>query len=274
MSQNFFLTGCASGMGKHLTNVLQQRGDCVFATDISHDVLKENASELGWPEDRVKLRQLDVTDPEAWEATFAEAVEAFGGIDVTMNIAGLLMSSWVTESPLKETNAQIDVNIKGVAYGTQVSARHMVERGHGHIINIASVAGLVPVPGLSIYAATKHAVRAFSISAALELRPKGVYVTAVCPASVQTPMLDNQEGVDAAEMFFSGAKILTLEDIERAILNRAMKRKPLEVHVPVLKVKYARWFGVFPWLAPIILPMYRNSGRRRMAERRAGRAGS
>ena len=272
MSQTFFITGCASGMGRHLTDVLQRRGDSIFATDIDAEALEAVAKEFEWPAERVKRAALDVTDPEAWERVFAEAVETFGAVDVTMNIAGLLLASWVVESPVKETSAQIDVNIKGVVYGTQVSARHMAERGSGHIINVASIAGLTPVPGMSVYAATKHAVRAFSISAALELRPKGVYVTAFCPATVQTPMLNNQLGVDAAEMFFSGLRILTLEHVERAILRRALRRKPYEVHVPRFKLKMLQIFALFPAVGPILAPLYRWGGRRRMAKRRQRRS--
>ena len=272
MSQSFFLTGCASGMARHLTNVLQQRGDNVFATDVNFEALEATARELEWPEDRVRLRRLDVTRHDDFEAAFAEAVEAFGGIDVIMNIAGLLLSSWVHESPVKETDSQIDVNVKGVMYGTQIAARHMLERGHGHIINLASIAGVVSVPGLSVYVASKHAVRAFSLSAALELRPKNVYVTAICPGTVQTPMLDNQEDVDAAEMFFSGARILTLDDIERAIM-RALRRKPYVVHLPWFKVTLFQWVSLFPRLGPLALPFYQWSGRRRQKQRRKQRQG-
>ena len=266
MNQTFFLTGCASGMGRHMTQVLQQRGYRVFATDVNFAALERTAAELGWPADRVRIQALNVTDYAAWERVFGEAVSAFGGIDVTINFAGLLLSSWAHESPLKEIDGQIDVNVKGVIYGTRISAAHMAGRGQGHIINVASVAGLIPVPGMSVYAASKHAVRAYSLSAAMELRAKGVYVTALCPATVQTPMLDNQEKVPAAELFFSGLRILTLEDIERVIF-RALRRKPYEAFVPWFKLRlfqvFALWPGVFPWLTPI----YAWGGRRRQRQR-------
>jgi short-subunit dehydrogenase len=267
MGQTFFLTGCASGMGRHLTDVFQKRGDRVFATDINAEALETASRELGWPEDRVICRALDVTKYDQWEACFSEAVEAFGGIDVTINFAGLLLSSWVHETPLKEIDSQVDVNIKGVIYGTRVSAAHMLGRGSGHILNVASIAGLIPVPGLAVYSATKYAVRAYSLSAALEMRSKGVYVTAFCPATVQTPMLDNQVDVDAAEMFFSGLRILTLEDIERAIL-RALRKKPYEMYIPWFKLRFFHIFENFPALSPLVEPFYRWSGRRRMLSRR------
>lgn len=269
MSQTFFLTGCASGMGRHMTNVLQERGDRVYATDINLEALQKTAAELNWPEERVKLAELNVTDSDQWEQVFADAVEALDYIDVIMNFAGLLLASWVEESPIKEIDGQIDVNVKGVIYGSRVAAKHMVERRQGHIINVASIAGLVPAPGLSTYCATKYAVRAYSLAAAFELRPKGVSVTAVCPASVQTPMLDNQLHNDAAEMFYSGMSILTLKDIEHALLNKVLVRKPYEIHIPWAKAKLARSVDLFPFLAPMFAPIYQWMGRKRQADRRA-----
>lgn len=271
MPQNFFLTGCASGMGRHLADVLQRRGDRVFATDLDGNALADAARALAWPGDRVRTRALDVRDADDFEAAFDEAVAAFGHIDVLMNIAGVLLCAWVGETPRREIDLQIDVNVKGVIHGTQLAARHMVPRGSGHIINIASIAGLVAAPGLSAYAASKFACRAYSIAAAHELRPKGVHVTTVCPATVQTPMLDNQLHNDAAEMFFSGRRILTLADIERAVLHTALRRRPFEIHLPWWKGWFARFVDTFPQSAAWFAPLYQRSGRRRQAARRDGK---
>lgn len=266
----FFITGCASGIAKHLTAVLLRQGHRVFATDVNLAALEQAARDNAWPEDRVRLRALDVRDADAWEAVFGAAVEEFGHIDVCMNIAGLLLAAWVTDQPINEVHSQIDVNVKGVVFGTRAAARHMVLRGKGHIINIASIAGLTPVPGMAVYAATKYAVRAYSLSANMELRKKGVYVTAICPASVQTPMLDGQLHNDAADLFYSGYRMLTVEEIEHAILHRAMRRRPpYEVHVPRLKTKLAKFVDIFPAVGPIFAPLYQWSGRRRQAQRRA-----
>ncbi|MBI2432562.1 MAG: SDR family oxidoreductase [Candidatus Hydrogenedentes bacterium] len=268
MTQSFFITGSASGIGRHLTDVLLKQGNQVCATDLNHEALRQAASELGWPQDRVHLLGLDVTRYDEWLMVFGQAVEAMGGVDVTMNIAGLLLASWAEESPQREIDLQVDVNIKGVIYGTRVSAEHMVQRHHGHIINIASIAGLVPVPGLSVYCASKYAVRGYSLAAAMELRPKGVYVTAICPSTVQTPMLDNQVNNDAAQMFFSGHSILTVKDIEDAVLVRALRHKPYEVHVPRLKTWIARTVDIFPPVGPFMAPLYQRSGRKRQEMRR------
>ena len=269
-TKNFFLTGCASGMARHLTGVLLGQGHRVFATDVNLPALEATAQDRGWAQDRVRLRALDVRNADDWEKVFGEAVQEFGHIDVCMNIAGLLLAAWAEEQPVNEVHSQIDVNLKGVIFGTRIAARHMVPRGKGHIINIASIAGLTPVPGLAVYAATKYAVRAYSLSVNMELRKKGVYVTAICPASVQTPMLDAQLHNDAADLFYSGYRMLTVEEIEYAILHRAMRRRPpYEVHVPRLKTKLGKFVDLFPAVGPVFAPLYKWSGRRRQAQRRA-----
>ncbi len=268
MPQTFFLTGCASGMGRYMTTVFVRHGHRVVATDIDGEQLEQAATEEGWGPSQVRIFQLDVTNYEMWEEVFNKAVKEWGGIDVTINFAGLLLSSWVIETPLKEIHSQVDVNLKGTIFGTQISARHMVERGHGQIINISSIAGVIPVPGLSIYAATKHAVRAYSLSAAIELRKKGVYVTVICPATVQTPMLDNQLDVNAAELYFSGLRILTVQDIEKAIIKRALRKKPMEIFLPRFKVKLFQFVSFAPTLGLIISPIYQWAGRWRQNRRR------
>ncbi|HOK09398.1 MAG TPA: SDR family oxidoreductase [Candidatus Hydrogenedens sp.] len=268
MLSTFFLTGCASGMGRHMTTVFLRQGHKVIATDINAEQLEQVATEEGWNPSQVRLFRLDVTNYNEWEDVFQKAVKEWGGIDVTINFAGLLLSSWATETPLKEIHSQIDVNLKGTIFGTQISARHMVERGSGHIINISSIAGVVPVPGLSIYSASKHAVRAYSLSVALELKKKGVYVTVICPATVQTPMLDNQLHVEAAELYFSGLRILTVKDIEKAIVKRALPKKPMEIFIPRFKVKLFQIVSLCPSLGRFISPIYQWAGRWRQNRRR------
>lgn len=258
--RTFFLTGCASGIGRHMAGVLAERGHRVFATDINLEGLEASAAERGWLEPKVHLARLDVTDPDNWEEVFGRAVDALGGVDVIMNIAGYLQSGLVHEAPVKETNRHIDINAKGVVFGTQVAARHMVERGKGHIINISSIAGLVPVPGMALYSASKYFVRSYSLAAADELRPRGVAVTIVCPFSVQTPLLERQVTNPSADMMFA-YPALTVQDIEQAIIRRALPKTPREVWIPRSRCWLARLVDVFPALAPWVAPYYVERGR-------------
>jgi len=242
MSKNFFLTGCASGIGRALAGALHKQGHRVYATDINYDGLKEAA----WPSDRVTIRKLDVCDADEWEEVFDDAVETLDGIDVSMNIAGYLGAGWIQEQSTADIDRHIDINVKGVMYGTQVASRHMVPKRRGHIVNIASLAGVAPIMGLAIYSGAKYAVRAFSIAAAYELRRHGVYVTAVCPDGVDTPLLHESRKHEAAAMIYSSGRLLRIEDVTDIILRRVLRKKPLEAMIPQSRGWMARIANIFP----------------------------
>lgn len=250
--QTFFLTGCASGIGRHLADALVDAGHRVWATDLAIDQLRAHAEERAWPSERSVCAELDVTDAVAWERVYAEALDHFGEIDVQVNVAGYLRPGWINMIPLAEIDRHIDVNIRGVAYGTALAARHMSARGSGQIINVASLAGIAPIPGIAIYSATKHAVRGLSLAAAEELRGHGVAVTLISPDAVQTPMLDLQVGHDEAALTFSGSRTLSTNDVVSAILKRAIQRRPLEIALPRGRAWLARLAGLFPGSATLL----------------------
>lgn len=237
----FLLTGCASGIGRHLADVLAARGHRVWATDLDHPALTAHATDAGWPRERVRVAALDVRDPAQWEREVAAAGAEWGGLDVVLNVAGYIRPARAAEVTDQDVDRHFDVNVKGLVYGTRAAARLMIEQGAGHIVNIASLASLAPVPGISLYSASKYAVRAFSLAAAEELRPHGVAVTVVCPDAVATPMLDKQLPFPEAALTFTAPRVLTVEDLSRVILGRVLRRRPLFVPIP-------RWRG---WLARI-----------------------
>ena len=260
-SQSFFLTGCASGIGRYLCDQLVTRGYFVYATDVNFTALEEAATKGNWSKTRTRLAQLDVRDHEAWNRTFADAINAFEKIDVCMNIAGILKANWVHEVPIDEINAQVDINVKGVIFGTTVAAAHMVERKQGHIMNIASMASLAPIPGLSVYSATKYAVRGYSMAAAAELRQHGVFVTALCPDGVDTPLLDVPSENDAASIIWSGSRLLTVEEIGRIVMDHILPNKPILVALPLSRALLARAADLFPGWAGKLLPFLQKRGR-------------
>jgi len=268
----FLVTGCASGIGRHLAGALLAAGHHVFATDLDDLALRAHADAHAWPPERAHTRRLDVRDADAWEQVLAAAVAAMGAVDVLCNVAGYLAPGRVGEYPAEQVHRHFDVNTKGVVFGTQAAARHMVARGRGHIINIASLAGLVAVPGLALYSASKFAVRGFSLAAAQELRPHGVAVTVICPDAVDTPMLDLQVEHDAAAMTFSGARFLTVEDLSAAILERALPRRPLEIDLPRSRALLARVADLFPRTALWLRPALERRGRARQAALQRRRA--
>ncbi len=238
----------------------------MFATDINYEALADHAQTKNWPEERVRLMKLDVRDPANWQQAFDEAVKVFGSLDVVMNIAGYMLAGWAHEALPESVDRHFDINVKGVIYGTQTAAQQMIKQGYGQIINIASISALVPIPGIALYAASKYAVRAFSLAAAQELRQHNVYVTVICPDAVRTPLLDPQRGIDAAAIVFSSPNMLTVDDVARAILEKAIPRKPMEVVIPAHRGWLAHLTNIFPQLAFTLGPFYRKRGAVRQTE--------
>ena len=163
-----------------------------------------------------------------------------------LNIAGVLRSGANGELSEADIALQLDVNVKGVMLGTNALAARMKARGTGHIINVGSVASLVAAPGITVYAASKFAVRGFSIAAAGDLREHGVAVSLVGPGPVKTAMLDQQRDDPNAALTFSGGGALNPEQVAEAILGPVMKKRPLEYYLPRGDAWQAKLANIWP----------------------------
>jgi 3-oxoacyl-[acyl-carrier protein] reductase len=227
------VSGAASGIGRHMAQALHRAGHRLVLVDIDEAGLDRTAALGGFERDSaVWQRRLDVRDAAGWAETAAGTVERFGHVDYLFNIAGYLRPGNVHEMSPELFALHLDVNAKGVMFATRAVTPLMIARGSGHVLNVASIAGLSHVPGLSAYCASKHAVRGFSLAIAHELRPHGVHVTVLCPDAVETPMLALQEAYPEAAMTFGAGRGLTLTEVESAVF-RAMRDRPLEVVLEV-----------------------------------------
>lgn len=265
------LTGAAGGIGNALAAELVRRGDLLMATDVDLEALTRAAESAGWLSSNMRLGQLDVRDPQAWQQAVQDVVHTWGRLDVMLNVAGFLHPGWIHEIDPIEIDRHIDINTKGVIHGTQVAARHMAGRGEGAIVNIASMAALAPIPGIALYSASKFAVRAFTLAVAEELRPHGVHVSVVCPDAVQTAMLDKQIDFPEAALTFSGPRALTAEEVATVVLDRALTRKQVEVIIPRHRGWLAKLSNLWPRLAQAIMPRLSKSGAQRQAAAKQGR---
>jgi short-subunit dehydrogenase len=267
------VSGAASGIGRQLAIALVREGHRVALTDINEGGLEQLVSEHGWQQRAdVMTHVLDTRDAAGWQTLVQRVVERFGSLDNMLNVAGFLSVGNLLDVDVPTLDKHIDINVKGVMYATQAGARQMCEQRQGHILNVASIAGICHVPGLAAYCASKHAVRGFSLSVAHELRPHGVYVTVFCPDAVETPMLVLQQDRPEAAMTFGGRRPLTLHEVERAIL-RAMKQRPLEVIMDVPgtgRALAAKLANMFPKLTAWAERHIRKQGERAQARRRAG----
>jgi len=255
------LTGCASGIGRHMANVLHVQGAKLLLTDVDIERLNAQVLAAGWKQDQVMTRQLDVRDPAAWEGAVDATVAAFGQLDICMNIAGVTTGKYIHEAAPKMIDWIMDINAKGMMYGTHYAAKHMVPRGEGIIINVCSAAGLIPVPGMSLYSASKFAVRGFSLACAMELEKHGVHVSCVCPDAVATPMLDAEAFEPESMLSFGGNTILTVEEVERAIMDQAIAARKIEVLLPYSMNFLARATTAMPVLAGKLMPLFEKKAR-------------
>lgn len=269
MAKTFLVTGAASGIGFELARQLIARGERVCACDINvaaMEALKAQAASSG----QLRIEVLDVRDPEAWDRVVDSVVAEWGALDVLCNIAGVLRDNWVQDDTPADVHFHFDINVKGTIFGMQSAIRHMLPRGQGHIINIASLAGLSPVPGLGLYSASKFAVRGYSLAAGMELADKGIAVTAICPDAVQTPMLDIQKGKEQAALTFSGPRALSTGEVVDGILG-ALEKRPLEVALPGWRGATAKFANAFPTTGAKALELFRKAGRKRQQAIKAGR---
>jgi len=270
-SQTVLITGCASGIGLSLAERLHREGHRILATDINAKALEAISAERGWDKSAaLMICSHDVRDRGSWEACVDAAIQRWGQLDILMNIAGILIPGYTHEVDEDQIDKHIDINVKGVMLGTTVAAKRMVQQGFGHIINMASLAGVTPVPGLAVYSGSKHAVRGFSLSAALDLGEHGVSVSVVCPDAVDTPMLDLQKDYEEAVLSFTGSRPLSVDDVVKAIVEEVMPNKTLEkLLAPKYtgRTKLARMVSAMPEVGAKLGPVIRAVGRRKFKRR-------
>jgi NAD(P)-dependent dehydrogenase (short-subunit alcohol dehydrogenase family) len=184
-----FVTGGASGIGAALITKLVDGGAEVFIADRQVGPAQELAQRLNSGGGNVHVIELDVRDYPWFERAIAEAVQQSGRIDYLFNNAGIGVAGEVDSYTLDDWNDVLDVNLRGVIHGIQAVYPIMIRQHCGHIVNTASMAGLVTTAGQASYAAAKHAVVAISKSLRLEAERHGVQVSVLCPGVIRTPIL-------------------------------------------------------------------------------------
>ena len=184
-----FVTGGASGIGAALTTKLVDEGAEVWIADRQIGAAQELAQRLNSGAGKAHAIELDVRSYPSFERAVAEVVQQSGRIDYLFNNAGIGVSGEVDSYTLDDWNDVFDVNLRGVVHGIQAVYPIMIRQHSGHIVNTASMAGLVASPGLGSYTATKHAVVGISKALRVEAERHGVQVSVFCPGVIRTPMM-------------------------------------------------------------------------------------
>lgn len=260
------VTGCASGIGRYLAETLYREGNCMALTDVNEKGLQEVARQNGWSGDRAIVQVMDVRKRADWEKLIEATLERWNRIDVLMNIAGVIRPGYIHETDFDMIDYHVDINLKGTIYGTKLVAEQMVRQKQGHIINIASMAGISPVGGLNLYCTSKFGVRGFTLSTAQELKDHNVAVTVVCPDLVDTPMLTLQLDYPEAALTFSGSRHLTVQEIGQVILDQGLKKRRLEIVYPAGRGLTAKLASFQPRLADLLLKKLSEKGLKRQRE--------
>ena len=200
------VTGGARGQGAASARAIVAEGGRVAVADLLDDDGKTLAEELG---ESGLYVHLDVTSEEEWPAAIDATERTFGRLDILLNNAGILRFGKLSDMPLAEYMAVINVNQVGVFLGMQAVIPAMKRAGGGSIINISSVEGLRGLPRLVAYSASKFAVRGMTKSAAVELGRHKIRVNSIHPGFIDTPMTRAQglEGIDVDKLFSKGVPL-------------------------------------------------------------------
>jgi len=189
------VTGSALGIGKAAALRLAEEGAQVAVTDVKKDEGKDVVQEINGKEGSAQFWHLDVSDEDAVKRVFDEVAQAFGGIDVLVNNAGISGTDKPThELTEEEWDEVMAVNEKGVFFCTKHAIPYMQEAGGGSIINLSSIYGIISAPDIPPYHASKGAVRLMTKTDALEYAEDDIRVNSVHPGFIWTPLVEEYLG--------------------------------------------------------------------------------
>lgn len=261
------VTGASSGIGLAVSQAIVRRGARVALVARTSEKLRALVDQFGV--DRAASFPLDVADRAKIAALPARVVDRFGRLDLVVNNAGVNHRGPVTERTAAELEAIVDTNLVAPILLSQASIPHL--RHGGAIVNVASLAGKVPVPYEATYSATKAGLRAFTRALAFELRGRGVHVATVCPGPVDTGFFGDLSTVP--DLVFS-QPMSSAEQIADAVLRAVEERVP-EIDVPALSGRLATLGYLVPAVFTRLRPLLEALGARnkqRFEERSKERA--
>ncbi|GAB2978208.1 SDR family oxidoreductase [Nocardioides montaniterrae] len=215
------ITGGARGIGLATAKACVAKGARVAIGDLDVELATTAAAELG---PTVTAHPLDVSDKDSFEAFVAAAEAAHGThVEVLVNNAGIMPNGAFLDGSERIDRLQFDVNVHGPIHGMRAVLPAMTERGHGHVVNVASLAGKFPLQGLAVYNATKFAAVGLTAAVRLEMAGTGVSVTCVLPSAVRTEL---SSGIDLGVL-----PTVEPEDIADAIVG-SVRSRAAEIAVP------------------------------------------
>ncbi|MDP9180636.1 MAG: glucose 1-dehydrogenase [Chloroflexota bacterium] len=184
------ITGAASGIGKATAITFGREGAKVMCADVNADGAEAVARQIADTGGEAASVKVDVVVEAEVQRMIQDTVARLGRLDVIYNNAGIGVGNPVTQVSIEEWDRIIDINLRGVFFGTKYAILEMLKTGGGSIVNTASDAGLMGTPMLSAYCASKGGVVMFTKATAVEWARMGIRINCVCPGVIRTPILD------------------------------------------------------------------------------------
>ncbi|WP_462216174.1 SDR family NAD(P)-dependent oxidoreductase [Mycobacteroides abscessus] len=249
------VTGAGSGIGRATAIRFAKRGAHVVVTDLDLDTANETVDLILAMGRNASAVQLDVTDPAHWADVARYVSIEYGVPDVLVNNAGIALGGPFLKLTPADWDRLLSVNLMGVVHGCRVFGEQMVERGSGHIVNIASAAAFTPTAVMAPYSVSKAGVKMLTECLRLELGPKGVGVSAICPGFINTNIgvHGTMVGVDPEIADASQRRIQRIREFTEKLpwtpmspelVARAVTRA-IRLDLVVVPVKLESWFGYF-----------------------------
>jgi NAD(P)-dependent dehydrogenase (short-subunit alcohol dehydrogenase family) len=253
------VTGGASGIGQALCEGLGQRGAVVIVADINSKGAQQVAATINKKGGRAHAADLDVSKSAQVKQLIHDIAKEYGHLNYLFNNAGIAVIGETLDMELEHWRRTINVNLWGVVYGTALAYQVMAKQGFGHIVNTASAAGLVPIPGLTAYTATKHAVVGLSLALRVEAARLGVRVSVVCPGIIRTniPQAATYLKIDreVALSLVNSVRMMDVGKCARVILRGVARNKAV--------IKVTPFAYIISWLHRIhpalMTPWYRKA---------------
>lgn len=226
------VTGGASGIGRNVCENLGGRGTTTIVADIDFQGAREVSDTIARNGGRASAARLDVTDAEQVRKLVEGTAAEYGRIDYMFNNAGIDIGGETRDLLYEHWDRVLAVNLMGVVYGTRAAYSLMVSQGFGHIVNTASLCGIMPIPLQVPYATTKHAVVGLSTSLRTEGAGLGVKVSVFCPGVIQTPLLEKSTVVNSSMneiLNMSPMKIMDVKEAVRILLQGVERNQAIIV---------------------------------------------